>query len=272
LSTRPPNLPDFDNPPVVEVALGVQLDPMPAVAAAHLGLLWAQYTDEFPNLEEHGPIDIAEEEFGDVAPAPAFQVEVVGKPPVPRYWFVSKDGTRLLQVQQDRFIHNWRRQGPATEYPRYEALRQSFDERFRTYASFVHERDLGQVNIRQAEITYVNRIDPVTGWSPQIQLDRIVRMWSPNYDTTLLADDIELVRLGQRHIIRDAQGPYARLYVSADPAAGSTIILNLAVRGRPRRPGLEGAIEFFDMGRDRIVRAFAAVTTAEIQSIWGRTQ
>jgi hypothetical protein len=41
--------PDFADPPVVEVALSVQFDPLSALRTPQIGLLWAEYRTRFPN-------------------------------------------------------------------------------------------------------------------------------------------------------------------------------------------------------------------------------
>ena len=39
---RPPDLPDFNRPPLIEVALGVQFEPLPQMRQGHVGLFWAE--------------------------------------------------------------------------------------------------------------------------------------------------------------------------------------------------------------------------------------
>jgi len=249
----------------------VQLDPLPAVRAAHLGLLWAEFREEFPNLDEQLPLDALEEQF-EPGKLPVFQIQIMGPPQVPRLWFISADQTRLLQVQQDRFLHNWRRVGPGADYPRYEQLREDFETHFQTFASFVSQRGLGKPRIRHAEISYINQLQPGEGWTDQGDLDRVIRMWSPTYEPGLLEGRPEDVRVAQRHLITDAEGPYARLYVAVEPVLGGALVLNLTVRGCPRGSSLKSSLEFFDMGREKIVKGFTAVTTAEMHELWGRIQ
>jgi hypothetical protein len=46
----------------------------------------------------------------------------------------------------------------------------------------------------------------------------------------------------------------------------------LTVRGAPLGRDLEGVLEFFDFARERIVRGFAELTTAEMHKLWERVQ
>src|SRR5712692_1503294 len=96
------SLPSFASPPIVEVALAVQFEPISQLHAAHMGLLWEKFRAELPQTEDHPPLPLTLEEFG----APhlidlGIQIEFTGIPPVPRCWFLNASGTELIQVQQD---------------------------------------------------------------------------------------------------------------------------------------------------------------------------
>ena len=236
-----------------------------------MGLLWQRLYADFPTLQELPPLDTAEEQFGPVQ-THTITVQLIGPQPVPRHWFVSRDGTRVVQVQSDRFILNWRRMQPEEPYPRYEALRQEFQQHFRQYTEFLTERKLGTATVRHAEVNYVNQIQLAPGDKPDALSD-VIRTWQPNYgpEATFL-NPVEDVRLVERHVITDSRGPFARLYISAEPAASGRLLLNLTMRGRPNGTGHVAAIAFFDMARDRIVRAFTATTTDVMHSVWRRTK
>ncbi|HEX7165422.1 MAG TPA: TIGR04255 family protein [Acidimicrobiales bacterium] len=269
-SSHPSGLPDFENPPVAEVVLDVTVDPLPLLRNAHLGMLWTtHFRDEYPKLEEHEPVVSVEETFG--SPEVAFDVQRLGAPPVIRQWFISSDETRLVQVQSDRLIHNWRRRPDGGAYPRYPSLREAFERHYAAYVQFLQKEELGSPQPRQAEITYVNRLEAGQGWATARELDRVLRVWRPDFgQENLVVDELEDVRVAWRYTITDNEGPYARLYVSVEPAIGGDLVLTLKVRGRPRVTAPDGLVGFFDMGRARIVNAFAAVTTDRMHAIWGR--
>ena len=48
MTTRPSDLPDFSNPPVVETVLSVQFDRLSAARTANFGLYWSEMTRRFP--------------------------------------------------------------------------------------------------------------------------------------------------------------------------------------------------------------------------------
>lgn len=267
---RPAGLPAFDDPPVSEVLLDVALDPLPLVRNAHLGLFWGEHLrGEYPQLQEQPPLGLNEESFGGGPPVLEFRLEP--SVPVMRQWFVSEDDTRLLQLQQDRFIQNWRRRSPESDYPRYESLRESFERHFSTWEGFLKANDLGTPTIRQTEVSYINQLLPDSVWKSQSELDRVLRSWRPDFGGEgLLNDPVEDVRVAWRHTVSDGIGPYARLYVSVEPVVSGGLVLQLTVRGKPRDGSLKTALAFFDTGRERIVKAFTAITTDAMHQRWKR--
>jgi uncharacterized protein (TIGR04255 family) len=258
---------------VAEVSLDAALDPLPLVRNAHLGLFWADHLrDEFPVTADQPPLPFNEETFGkNPAQQLPVQITLEQRVPVLRQWFISGDDTQVIQVQQDRFIQNWRRRSPAADYPRYENLRESFERRFMSYSEFLTSNDLGNPTIRQAEVTYTNHLQPDEVWQNQHDLDRVLKCWRPDFgEEGLLADPIDDIQLAWRHSISDETGPFARLYISLSPVAAGGLILQLSVRGKPRDGSLKMTMAFFDMGRERIVKGFTAITTEAMHRRWRR--
>jgi hypothetical protein len=46
--------------------------------------------------------------------------------------------------------------------------------------------------------------------------------------------------------------------------------LSLTARGRPQQEGTAGVLQFLDLGREYVVRTFAAITTSEMHEVWRR--
>lgn len=112
------DLPDFRKPPLAETVLSLQFEPIAGLTTAHLGLLWQRFREQLPLIEEQPPLPPVVEKFGPPAPSQV-EVTVEEKPPVPRLWFLNQDKTELIQVQADRFIHNWRKIEGLELYPRF---------------------------------------------------------------------------------------------------------------------------------------------------------
>ena len=270
-------LPDFDRPPVVEVAVGVQFEVLP-LKAAHLGLLWQHYQDQFPRVEEQPPLEAIVERFG-VKPAPARQRVRLLEEPLPlRFWFVNESGTELVQVQQDRFVFNWRQNDADQKYPRYETVAARFSSAFESFMAFLREHRCEEPKLNQCEVIYVNHILPVQGvWMSHGDAGKVITLLSTNARVSFLPEPEEL-KLAARFVIpggADEESPIGRLHVTAEPrfflSDGRPLIwLQLLARGVPLGDGVDGARRFFDLGREWIVRGFVEITTPDMHQAWGR--
>jgi len=276
MSDQRPLLPDFTDPPVIEVALSVQFNKILGLRTAQMGLLWSAWKDRFPKTEEHPPLESAVECF-DEGPGPAQGPRIVisQAPPVPRCWFLNNSGTELLQVQQDRFVHNWRKVGEGGKYPRYERIREGFSKELNLFCEFLKREKLGELNPTQCEVTYVNHILCGSRFETHSQVERVVTVWRGEYSDTFLQKP-EDVRFAARHVIPGEDGqPIGRLHISLQPAYRKTdkvpiLVLTLTARGKPEGEGLEGVLAALDRGREWVVRGFASVTTPEMNEKWGR--
>src|SRR6266545_3182497 len=110
-------LPEYGRPPVNEVVCGVLFKSLDHFLTPYLGRLWDSFKGEYPTCEEAPPIIPIVETFGErrTQSKPEF-AEI---PPQPRVWFVHANRNGIIQVQRDRFLHNWRKIRPKDEYPRY---------------------------------------------------------------------------------------------------------------------------------------------------------
>src|SRR5208283_4945721 len=172
--------PEFDRPPVIEVALSVQFKRLDQLRSAHIGLLWSRFRKRFPRTEDHGPLQPAFETF-DRKPTQlqlGVEVQTYDVPPLPRAWFLNETGTELVQVQPDRFIRNWRKVGETDEYVRYAHIKGKFVDDLREFEQFVADQGVGDVSPNQCEVTYVNHIVSGEGWSTHGDLGKIFRPWS----------------------------------------------------------------------------------------------
>src|SRR4051812_7153289 len=174
---RPDDLPDFRKPPVAETVLSLQFDPIERLTTVHVGLLWQQFRDQFPLIEEHPPLRPTFEKFEPPSPVQV-EVTVEDKLPAPRVWFLNRPKSELIQVQADRFIHNWRKMESIEPYPHYEPIREKFRGEVATLEQFLKDEGLGTLGVNQCEVTYVNHIERAGVWQRHGQLERVLKNWS----------------------------------------------------------------------------------------------
>ena len=112
-----PDIPIYSNPPVTEMLLSIQFATLPAFRSYHVGLLWSQLRREYPTISEQAPLGAVFETFGVSSPHTGlFPLGMLLGTQMSRFWLESADGIDVLQIQQDRIIHNWRQRNGAV-YP-----------------------------------------------------------------------------------------------------------------------------------------------------------
>jgi uncharacterized protein (TIGR04255 family) len=268
---RRPPLPDFEKPPLTEVALSMQFEEIADFRAVYFGLLWQKLgTDRFPTFEEQPPVRASFERLGTSSVDETPNFELLEIPPVPRYLFVSKDKTQVVQVQQDRFTVNWRKRSPTDEYPRFEALAKLFDEQSSKFQEFLDQHNLGKISVTQAEVTYVNRIEQQG--EPR-KLQRVFSVFSGVFSDNFLKEPEETY-LSFRFPLVDETRRAGSLYITVQPEnpedRDGPLKMVMRARGKPDGADREAAIGFFSLGRKFIVSGFASITSKEAQESWGR--
>jgi len=273
--TRPPGLPDFRLPPVVEVVLAVRLETR-ELPPTNLALLANRiFGEELPHIEEQPRLEMPIEDLETAVGRPEVGVRMLTKPPPPRLWFTEEAGEHLVQVQDDFFARNWRLRDEGGSYPHYEAIRGPFEAGLEALLDAIGSLTGDRPVPVQCEVTYVNHITIDEDWPDPDIMARVVRFLLAPAKEGILSDG-ESAQLAMTFRVTEAEGsdPVGRLHVSAQPALredGSPIVLlNLTARGAPMTPDVEGVMRFQDLGHESIVRGFAEVTTDEMQERWVR--
>jgi uncharacterized protein (TIGR04255 family) len=111
---------------------------------------------------------------------PSLHIHTGLVPPMLRHWFETEDGEHLVQFQQDRILHNWRKRSPQMKYPRYEPLRKTFMAEVGKLDAFFRKEGIGELRPNQCEVTYINTITLPNGLNPQQHLAQITPLWAGN--------------------------------------------------------------------------------------------
>jgi uncharacterized protein (TIGR04255 family) len=265
------DLPDFDNPPLVETVLSAQFDRLAGMRSVHFGLFWQRVRDEFPNAEEHVPLPPVFEQPDDVAPqAVQLRFDPQETLSLPRLWLLNKSGSEIMQIQNDRFIKNWRKGPVNADYPHYTpVLKPAFERHFKEFNTFAAEQDLGPIKITQCEVTYVSHIVSGEGWDRRDEIEKIFTFWKqPSADEAYPGNAEDFGCRIRFPIFGPENDWIGRLHVEVQPAINIAdnkpmYALNLTARGM-----YGTGIEFFDIGRRSIVKSFDQLTTEYMHAIW----
>ncbi len=243
----------------------MRFNPLPGLNAAQMGRLWAlKWCAAYP-ISEQQPV---------LAPETFLKTEPDKRPPHPdgiRLWFLSDDRSSMIQVQQDRFIHNWRKTEGAL-YPRYHDVSESFDAEFGDFVEFLDESELGSLSAVECEVTYVNHFR-----EPELRnhsdLPKFVAPWTGAYTDDFLptAEDAALF---VRH--KMSEDPAGLLEVSVVPLFPRSGVqkpiyrLSLTARTQPADSSAESIRRSLDQGHDWVVNGFVSFTTKPMHAIWGK--
>jgi uncharacterized protein (TIGR04255 family) len=272
--SRPSGLPDFKHPPIDEVVLSLQFASLENFKSTHVGLFWKSIRAKYPSVTEQVPLAPAFETFG-TPPAPNVpSVQFHMMPVTPRFWFEKAGEPNLVQLQQDRIVHNWRKREQQPIYPRYEAIRRSFESEIGAFTRFLSTERLGELRPNQCEVTYINIIDMPDGSNPHLRFGDVTPLWSLNPGEPI-PGEFEHALLQARFILGDNGKPWGRIYVNFQPGVrqndlSPVIRLEITARGKPKEETISEALRLLDQERIAVVRTFAAVTTPEMHKAWGR--
>lgn len=267
---------DYDNPPLVEVSIGIQFTDLP-IRTADVGdfrRLFAEQLD-LTDYEEHQPLEPRIEIF-EPTPRQFPSIRLETLPPLARQWFATKDdGSRLVQLQRDRLIYNWRRI-PSDEYPRYPVVKKGFVDSYGCFETVIRNilsEKKRRIEITQCELAYFNHIESGNVWGNHSEVDKVIQSLD---HSALHQHSIEDVRYGfRKRLVSDKGNPLGRVSVNVTPVFRSAdsmplIQIDLTARGKPETPNIADALSFFDSCHSEIVTLFTDLTTNSMHTVWGR--
>jgi uncharacterized protein (TIGR04255 family) len=263
----------FGKPPVVEVACGILFASQPAFHGAHIGLFWEGLRKQFPSIQEAPPLPPIVEIQGAGIASFDLSYNLTPLPPLRRTWLASEDGRSLIQIQQDRFIFNWKKSAQEDSYPSYEDVVGKFNTHLTSFLNFLTAEKIPFPKYRQFELTYFNHI-PVGNSATfgnlsesNILVDHR-RSAAPNR----FLPEPEVVNWTTVFSFPDQTG---RLYATAQSGTSPTgeriLQLEMAARGSPLHPSEENRQAWFNLAHEWITRGFADLTDEKIQEeVWDR--
>lgn len=253
----------FDNPPVVEVVFGVLFSSQNLLKSPHVGAFWERVKSTYPKIEDAAPI-------ATIIDNSEIQVmEWDALPPLRRTWLIGDEGRKIIQIQQDRFLFNWKRAlGDDDRYPSYEVNVKDFEDNLSIFETFLQEIGMDLPNYRQFELTYVNHI------TPSDDLSRLLVDHVRDSSRERFLPEPEGFNWVTSYSLPENAG---RLRVSAQvfsnaPMEEKMVRLDLTARGISAGATITGRRQWFDMAHEWITQGFADVTASEFhQKIWKRT-
>ena len=262
-------LPEFDNPPVIEKVLGIQFDPIVGLVSSHYGWFWrSSLGDAWTKAQDAARVPDQFEKFDDQSrwftPEPHLSFGGL----LNRAMFINKDDDRLIQVQDTRFIYNWKKQ--TGSHRSFRDLYAEFEGYMQRFANFLPEAGLAPPAQNQWEITYVNHVakgelwDTPADWPdifPGLFGRRSIVTANANLEMSSLTARFEIPqRLGKVHL---------QAHLGKMPDEAEVLVLNLTARG-PLLDAGQGwnPASGMEIGHEALVRTFVDVSSPSALAHW----
>lgn len=268
---------NYTNPPVAETVLSVQFDPLQKMKVGHFGAFWKLLGSEWTEINDASRIEPQFETFDD---GPQFlqmgiELRLSDTPPV-RLQIKNKNATRMVQIQNDRFVFNWTGTKDDSNYPRYQKTSKEFFNHLNTFQKFLKEYDLGEVSPTQWEVTYVNYIPIGTVWKtpvdwaffkpmgnvPEINGLTCYEGFNGNWQF-LLPESLGRLHVFWKHGYRQLEGKEPEELIRLDFLARGSIEFD-------REDSLEKVLKNgIDLGHEAIVKMFCELMSDSANTYWG---
>lgn len=272
IQTTSQNLPEYDNPPLIEVVCGILFRRLDDLLNPYLGILWDKYKSEYSQCREVAPLLPVIESF-DRRPQLESPYIDMDAPLLPRTWFVHADGNGVIQIQRDRFHHNWRKMRSDDEYPRYQGVIDMFQTHLGKFAQFLDENQLGTLTPLQYELTYINHIMQGEGWETIGDVGRVFPNLSLQASKYSFLPSPETINWQASFTLPNRVG---RLHTKLQSAmrrddGHPLLVFELTARGIGDYTTLDTMWNWFELAHEWVVRGFTDLTDPQVQKvIWRR--
>jgi uncharacterized protein (TIGR04255 family) len=267
------NLPEFDQPPVSEMALGVQFAPITGFTSGHYGWFWKLYLGSiWTKAQDANRLVPQFEKFDEKemwqVPSPPIVIQNLQH--ADRILFINDDDDRIIQLQNDRFHYNWRKR-EQRDYPSFATINSEFRERLQVFETFVRDCGLENPLYNQWELTYFNIVYKGDLWNDADDWAKLFPGLIARADT----HDLGLVRVPsismQKFEIQPRRG---HLYVVAQHVKAEdgreALQVNLTARGPVIADDQDWDLASgMARGHAALVRTFRNIASPQARAHWG---
>jgi uncharacterized protein (TIGR04255 family) len=141
----------FKNPPINEVACSIQYESQNSDLAPQFEF-YEKIKHLYPIVTENPPLPYVYDRLSNIS-SPASPKKI----PFARYFFIDSQNSKLIQLQEGRFLFNWRKIDGVSVYPKFEAVFEEFQQNWKVFLDLL-DLHKTKVTINQLELTYVDHI------------------------------------------------------------------------------------------------------------------
>lgn len=246
----------FGAPPVTEVVFQVNFPIINGLGSPHFGLFWSQLRGDFPTVQTAGRL-------GPLSLGSGANVF-----PENRLWLVHKSGSTIVQLQDDRFLFNWRITGQDDSYPGYDKLYPEFRKYFGMFLEFLDSENFGIDTFSGFELHYVNHIYMGESFGKWEEAGNAVVPFRWHDDSE--SGDLKSIRLQTTSTLPESDDTLSVLIDSRTHNVTKKSLLNFEIRVTGQRDAMK--VESFDdlflQAHDQALNTFLSMSSDEIKGEW----
>ena len=269
----------YGSPPIEEVAIAAQFNELSGFNFRALHAVYSEFKDRVARIEERGPISPQFELFDDGSPIALerrIQFSAESLPSRRRVLLIESDEARLVQIQSDRFVKNWRKRADSNEYPRFKNILPDFLADYEAFCSALVAEGYERPIANQVDVSYFNSIYFSDEHTYLDALDRYISIFSfqgPSKSTGLVPEQ-GIFSLKFSFFEDGPESPRGRLHVDLAPAVDAenrpSLRLQLVARGHPASAEIVDIGRFAAAGRREIVSMFDRIISEDAKTEWER--
>ncbi len=256
--------PSFQEPPIAEVAIGLEFEKLDRLSIPHFGLFWDQIRAQFPEVQHASPF------FG-----PAFAPDKATGLPLPRIWFIDQTQSKLLQLQTNRITFNWRRR-EGIAYPRYGEISNEFFELLNRFELFLAKHDVGVMKLVSAELAYINILAKNPAATATEMASQLLKDFHWENDKNRFLSAPKTISWSAMFPLPENNGELIAKFDEAKLGEESATVLKLELAARHTLPPSSKTSDvniWFGVAREWIVKGFVDLTSASAQNdLWSRKE
>lgn len=242
----------FKNPPIIELVIGIQFNKK-VISLADIFTFFNHIKNEYPQIQEHPILPTIVEKIG----GPNEMKFLSGFNS--RKFFISKSNDKLIQIQPDRFLLNWRKNVNNNKYPSFSNIYTEFMK----YLNLIDKISKCKENVNQLEITYIDHILLSDFGLKTLDISEILNLVV--YKNPLNTIDC-IISLPYTNINGNLSFKIQNAIRKSDKK--EILLLETACRGI-YNGGINNIDEWFDQSHGILTDFFLNIITDKAKDVWG---
>ena len=254
----------FENAPLEEVVCGVQFAGI-KWSDIHFGLFFTKLEGRYEQTQRRPHISLF-----DSPPKDLPQIQLVTEIETPLLWYETTKSPFLLQIQEDAFFLNWRRQSGTFVYPHFrtrhggdEGVWDRFIHEWNVFRNFCEEQEIGTPEVRACHLAYIDHMVHGEAWNAPVDLVKLIRP----VEGLKNLESLSVVNMTIRYKSRDLP-----IHINIRPAVRKNDQKKLFIMEfiiTEKLSTKNDLSSWFEKSHEVIVQEFLAQTTGAAHEKWG---